>query len=101
MEEKKKVDNLKLLKYILLGLVALQVVVIAATLLSGRGSGSGGGDSSSSSVVPFWLIIMIPIILSRKNKSKNFQSKNFLWLLVVLAAFVLLGMTVFLLKVNS
>jgi len=94
-------NSLKLPKRVFVGLVALQVVVILATLLLRKGSDSGDGDSSFSSIVPFWLIIMIPIIITRKNKPKRFNSINHLWILVGLASFVLLAMVLFLLGVIS
>jgi len=98
-ENNNEVSNLRLPKYILIGLVLLQIVVLGLVFFFRKGSGSSGdGEVSSSSLVPFWLIILIPIIVSRRKKQTSTQTKNLIWLAVGLAVVVLLGMTVFLLR---
>jgi len=93
---KKPTKSSKKLTYLLIGLVVLQVIVLAATMLTLKGRGSGGRDSGSSSF-PFWLVIFIPIIAAKRKKKASEEEENKrLWMMVGLAVLVLLGMAIFL-----
>jgi len=57
--------NLKIPKYLLIGIIGLQVIALVVTMfiLKGRGASGGGGEgSSSSSLLPIWVAVFIPII---------------------------------------
>ena len=95
--------NLKTPKYILVGLIVLQVIAMAATIFffKGRGgSGEGDGGSSSSSLLPIWLVVFIPLLVRRKRLSPQ-RKKLLLWVLVLLASLVLLAMILFALKIAT
>jgi len=102
----KKEKNLKLAKYILVGLVVLQIVILAVTMLTikGRGSSnSSGGDSNNGFPLAIWIAIFVPLLAVRnKNRKPDEATKRrMMWVLVGLAVLVLLGMIVFLLKVKG
>jgi hypothetical protein len=89
--------NLRLPVYILVGLVALQIVVLIATIFMPRERGDGGG--SSSSFLPIWVAIFIPIILAKRRREQTYKQKAILlWVTAGLALLLLVGMMVFLLK---
>jgi len=101
----KKEKNLKLAQYILVGLVVLQVIVLGIIMLTtrGRGSGSRSGGNSSGFPLAIWVVIFVPLLVSRNKRKKTDEAtkKKMLWVLVGLAILVLLGMIVFLLKAKG
>jgi len=101
-EDKKKELNVKNLKMILFGVVALQFIGIAATMvfLRSRGGSSGGGDSSDSgSFVPFlpiWVAVFVPLLARRKKEQTEEEKKKMLLGMLALAVLVLIGIVTFL-----
>ena len=101
MEEKEKERKISLrqLRYIVAGLVFLQIVVIVTTAIVLRDRGGSGDETKDvSTFVPIWLVILIPFIASRKKSRSEEQKKKGLWIFVVLGALFLLAATIFLLK---
>lgn len=93
--------NSKTLKYILVGLVTLQVVALAGTLIINKNKGesvsSSDSGSSFASMLPIWVAIFVPLFASKKKKKPTTEQekvKMFL-LLIGLAVLVLFGMLAF------
>lgn len=93
------------LKKILLFIVGLQVLALGATMffLFSRGSGSSGGGegSSSSTLLPLWIAIFIPIIVSQNKKKTGKEMQKRMYMLIGLAILVLLGIVLVFLKASS
>jgi len=102
----KKIDkNKRLSIYILVVLIGLQFLFLGLQMFAWRGRNSSlkGNGSSKTSFFPFlWLIVMAPILVSRKKKFLSEKHRKWMmWALVGLATLVLLIMILVFLKARS
>lgn len=92
--------NLKLPKYLLIILVILQVSILTAQFFALNKYFNTSSIKNSSPFLPFWVAIFIPLIytINKKRRNKE-QTSAWLWILVGIAAFVLIIMTAFFLVI--
>jgi len=96
-EDKLKGSKLNTPMLVLMGVILLQVGVLAATVI--LVSKSSSGSEISGSRFPIWFIpILIPLLASRKKNYSAGQKKMMMWMLAGLGTLVLIVMMMFLLE---
>ena len=88
----------------LIFLVALQVlgVVLMFLMVKGRSSGGTTGSGPDRNLFPFWLIVLIPLIVAqgkKRAKGEDQLEKRYL-VLICLGLLVLLGMAFFIFQLH-